>query len=220
MYTPIQYVDPRTKQVTVRAMKWGLIPSYTGSHEKPNHFMRFNARSEGITETPAYRRLVDARRCVVHLDGFYEWKKPEKQPYYVYHGASSSSMRMAGIYDTWVDGATGDVLYTYSIVTAEAVGPFAAIHARFPVLLATADEANAWLSSDPFLVVQPLLAARPPTDLLWHAVTKQMGVPTFDGDECIQKLPTPPSITSFFAKSPAKSSTRQPPPSPRGPQPR
>lgn len=68
-------------------MKWGLVPSYTKRDVKPDYFRMFNARSETVAEKSAFRRLVNSKRCVVMLDGFYEWAKDskgEKQPYFIH----------------------------------------------------------------------------------------------------------------------------------------
>jgi putative SOS response-associated peptidase YedK len=50
-----------------------LVPSYTKPDVKPDHFRMFNARSDDMK--PVFTRLLKHRRCVVLLDGFYEWKK-------------------------------------------------------------------------------------------------------------------------------------------------
>lgn len=65
--------------------------------------LQFNARSETVTEKPIFSRLLPQQRCVVILDGFYEWKADaggKKQPYYVSFG-EGEVMRMAGLYDVW-----------------------------------------------------------------------------------------------------------------------
>jgi putative SOS response-associated peptidase YedK len=71
----------------VESMTWGLVPSFTGPGEKPDHFRMFNARGETLREKPAFGRLLRRRRCVALLDGFYEWRREgdaRKQPYYLY----------------------------------------------------------------------------------------------------------------------------------------
>ncbi len=50
-----------------------MVPSYTKPDVKPDHFRMFNARSDDMK--PVFTRLLKHRRCVVLLDGFYEWKK-------------------------------------------------------------------------------------------------------------------------------------------------
>ena len=76
----------------------------------------FNARGESVGDKPSFKRLVDRKRCVVLVDGFYEWKKDasgEKQPFYV-HRPDGRPLMLAGLYDTWWphhqdddDGASG-----------------------------------------------------------------------------------------------------------------
>ena len=75
----------------VESMTWGLVPSFTGAGEKPDHFRMFNARGETLREKPAFGRLLRRRRCVALIDGFYEWRREgagkragAKQPYYLY----------------------------------------------------------------------------------------------------------------------------------------
>lgn len=62
---------------TLRAMKWGLKPSLGLS--------TINARSETVATSPLYRGLVDAKRCIVMIDGFYEWRTigGQKAPFFI-----------------------------------------------------------------------------------------------------------------------------------------
>jgi hypothetical protein len=45
-------------------------------------FANINAKAEGIETKPAFREAFQRRRCLVPVDGFYEWKKTAtgKQP--------------------------------------------------------------------------------------------------------------------------------------------
>ena len=56
------------------------------------------------------------QRCLVITDGFYEWKKPEKQPYAVAM-ADQSQMVMAGLWDEWTDKKTGERIKSCTIIT-------------------------------------------------------------------------------------------------------
>jgi putative SOS response-associated peptidase YedK len=88
-------------QEQVSAMTWGLIPSFTDPSTKPNAFKMFNARSETVDAKPVFKRLLKERRCVVALQGFYEWqldKHKEKQPWYV-HYADGRPLLMAALFD-------------------------------------------------------------------------------------------------------------------------
>ena len=58
---------------TVRPMRWGLVPSYHNPNEKPDFFYMFNARSETITEKSVFKNLINKQRCIIFVDGYYEW---------------------------------------------------------------------------------------------------------------------------------------------------
>jgi putative SOS response-associated peptidase YedK len=85
---------PRRKQLILTGMKWGLIPSYTKKNadgKAATGYSMINARSETVATSSVYRRLLKHRRCVVPVDGFYEWRKftdkfgqAKKEPYFVH----------------------------------------------------------------------------------------------------------------------------------------
>ncbi|KAF0700394.1 Aste57867_9099 [Aphanomyces stellatus] len=206
MYTPIQYRDKSSKRMMIRPMKWGLIPSYIKPDEKVNHFMRFNARSESMTETPAYRQLVDQKRCVVLLNGFYEWHKlgkTDKQPYFI-HIADDRVMRIAGLFDVWED-TSGERIYTYSIITTASPTKMSWIHNRMPMILNEV-EATQWLADGKFAsVATPLVHPYAHGDMAFYPVTKQCQ-PTFDSEACLIQVDVHVAgkITSFYKQNPTK----------------
>eukprot|EP00919_Chromeraceae_sp_WS-2016_P053827 GHVR01127850.1.p1 GENE.GHVR01127850.1~~GHVR01127850.1.p1 ORF type:complete len:260 (+),score=27.11 GHVR01127850.1:50-829(+) len=54
--------------------KWGLVPSFATDEQVKNMpYNTINARVEKVGTSPIYRRLVNSKRCVVVVDGFYEW---------------------------------------------------------------------------------------------------------------------------------------------------
>ena len=44
-----------------------------------------NARAETVTTSPAFKRAFKERRCLVPVDGFFEWEKvgKEKRPHMI-----------------------------------------------------------------------------------------------------------------------------------------
>eukprot|EP00892_Ulva_mutabilis_P001789 jgi/Ulvmu1/11610/UM008_0011.1 len=76
----------KTDELVLEGMRWGLVPSFTKAGEKPNFFRMFNARSETVLSKSIFSRLLKTNRCIVCVDGFYEWKDEHKgkQPYYIY----------------------------------------------------------------------------------------------------------------------------------------
>lgn len=57
----------------MQTMAWGLVPSWTKMGDKPDFFRMFNARCETVPEKSVFSRLLGAKRCIVLLNGFYEW---------------------------------------------------------------------------------------------------------------------------------------------------
>jgi putative SOS response-associated peptidase YedK len=137
--------DPEGRS-TVRAFHWGLVPSWAKDRKIASKMI--NARSETLASKPAYRKLFDQRRCLVPMDGFYEWKpgepdgplsakgKPLKQPVFV-HRADGRPLAVAGLWTRWrdPDDTEGRSLYSATVVTMPANELMSAVHDRMPVIV-------------------------------------------------------------------------------------
>lgn len=126
------------------AMRWGFLPHwYKALNGGP---LLINARSETIAEKPAFRAACRERRCLIPMDGFYEWYREgdEKLPYFVSR-KDGQPMVVAGVWQSWE--AEGDRIDSCAIVTTEAIGDMARVHHRVPVIL---DPANwgKWLGEE------------------------------------------------------------------------
>ena len=73
----------RTGEVSLDPLRWGLIPNWCDDPKggrKP-----INAKCETVRDLPAFREAYRRRRCIVPVDGFFEWKaikgRKAKQPY-------------------------------------------------------------------------------------------------------------------------------------------
>lgn len=166
--------DPDVTQRSLRLVTWGLVPSWAKDAKAGARMI--NARSETAATKPAFRRALDARRCLLPADGWFEWQRgPEhKQPYYT-HYPDDRSLAMAGLWEYWKpkedpDNRYPDGMVTATVLTAAAVGPLAQVHDRMPLVLPPSAWA-AWL--DPDLdaaddTVAALLA--PPSDELVAAL--------------------------------------------------
>lgn len=178
---------PDGRGTVLHCMKWGLIPSFTKKTEKPDHYRMFNARSESITEKASFRRLIPNSRCVVAVEGFYEWKKDgsKKQPYYI-HLKDGRPLVFAALYDSWKD-SEGEVLYTFTILTTSSSSALQWLHDRMPVILGNENSTEAWLNGNsPRL--DSILRPYEESDLVWYPVTPAMGKASFDGPECVKEI--------------------------------
>ena len=73
-YIPVLYLSTTTSQhLILDCMYWGIKSS--GNHNK----ILPNARAESIAKKPSFSPLVDKYRCIILLDGFYEWEHKKKE---------------------------------------------------------------------------------------------------------------------------------------------
>jgi putative SOS response-associated peptidase YedK len=127
-------------------LRWGLVPSWARDASIGNRMI--NARAETVAEKPSFRTAYRKRRCLILVDGFYEWQRSGelKTPWYISPSAGQSCA-FAGLWEDWTDKATGESLQTTAIVTTPANDFMSRLHSRMPVLL-TPEHAQRWLSGD------------------------------------------------------------------------
>ena len=54
-------------------LQWGLIPFWAKDPKIASQLI--NARAETLAEKPSFKYALSKRRCLIPVDGFYEWKK-------------------------------------------------------------------------------------------------------------------------------------------------
>ncbi|MEL6863162.1 MAG: SOS response-associated peptidase [Bacteroidota bacterium] len=137
--------------------RWGLIPFW--AKEASIGSRMINARIETISEKPAFRQAIQKRRCLVPLDGFYEWKKrgKEKIPYRIVL-KEEQIFCVAGIWETW-QPPNGPVIHSFSILTQPPNELMRDIHNRMPAILFPEQE-SLWIDRD--IPTKDVLAAIQP----------------------------------------------------------
>jgi putative SOS response-associated peptidase YedK len=142
----------------VEAFHWGLIPSWAKDRKIASRMI--NARAETLAEKPAFKGLLRKKRCIVPMDGFYEWKpgleggpvnakgQPLKQPMYI-HARGDEPLAVAALWTTWKDPGDpqhgdGRFLHSTTLVTTAANPTMRPVHDRMPAIL-TSDRWAAWL---------------------------------------------------------------------------
>jgi putative SOS response-associated peptidase YedK len=149
---------PETGARHLDALRWGLVPHWAKDPSVGSRMI--NARSEGLTERPAFREAFRKRRCIVTADGFYEWQVSgkAKQPFAIAM-ADGAPMPLAGLWEGW-RGPDGSVLRSFTIVTTAANPRLAAMHERMPVILPR-EAWSLWLGEEPASEDALLAALRP-----------------------------------------------------------
>ena len=148
-HLPSPIILKSTPQIISTHFSWGLLPYWSKDIDFRNNTL--NARLETISEKPSFREIIN-NRCLVIATAFYEWhwldeKGSKKQPYIIY--AEEEIFAMAGLYSDWINPQTGEIMFTFTIVTTEANAIMQYIHnhkKRMPIILKKEDE-NAWLDS-------------------------------------------------------------------------
>ncbi len=138
-----------TGEVTLDPLRWGLTPYWC---KDPKGGRRpINAKCETDGNLPTFRDAYQRRRCIVPVDGFFEWKairgQKAKQPYAI-GMKDGNPFGLGGLWGNWKDPTLGEWVRTFAIITTDANELVADIHDRMPLILAPGAYAR-WLSDEP-----------------------------------------------------------------------
>jgi putative SOS response-associated peptidase YedK len=127
-------VVQRAERRAVMAWRWGLIPHWAENAKSASRM--FNARSETLARSPAFADALRRKRCLVPVDGFYEWQRIDgrRQPYTIGR-ADGAPLALAGLWSGWRDPALDRVVRTFTIVTTAPNDQLAWLHDRMPVVV-------------------------------------------------------------------------------------
>lgn len=138
----------------INMFHWGLIPWWVKSVKQAQEIrMRtLNCVSEEMFEKPSFRdSLKDGKRCLIPCTGFYEWRHVGKLKYPYFIGLDKVEVfSLAGLYSSWTDRNSGNVINTYTVLTTAANPLMEKIHnskKRMPVILAREHEGD-WLNEN------------------------------------------------------------------------
>lgn len=160
----------------VVTMDWGFISPWaaTDSNERV-----INARSEAIWDKPTFRNHISQHRCVVPVNGFYEWARQGRlrQPYH-FTRTDGSAMALAGIYQHGPEPRV-------CLLTTSANDVMAPIHHRMPVVLETS-AMETWITDSDRARLQELMAPAQVEVLQAIAVASNVNNPRHDAPDCLQ----------------------------------
>lgn len=147
-------VDQHDEHRRLRVVRWGLVPAW--SRDASGAARLINARAETVAEKPSFKAAFARRRCIVPMDGWYEWQGAGKQPWFLSSIAGMSAV--AGIHEWWRPASADPadpmtVLHTMAILTTTPSDDIAHVHDRMPVVLAHED-ISVWL--DPTTAIPEL----------------------------------------------------------------
>ncbi|MBM4129999.1 SOS response-associated peptidase [bacterium] len=176
--------NPDSPGNLVRMLRWGLVPPWERGDDGLPQLV--NARAETVLAKPAFREAFRRRRCLVPVDGFYEWRKGggRSQPFY-FRARDGRPFALAGLWEPREQ--PGDRRFeTGAIITTEANALMRPVHHRMPVILPPTAW-KIWLGA-PAAEAENLLSLLRPAPaglLLSHPVTARIGNAAFEGPECV-----------------------------------
>jgi putative SOS response-associated peptidase YedK len=100
--------------------QWALIPHFAKSAKLP--YQTNNARSEELASKASYRRSWQrGQRCIIPAMSFDEpcWETG-RNVWWQFRRSDGAPWGLAGLWNTWTDPATGEVLESYTMLTINA----------------------------------------------------------------------------------------------------
>jgi len=189
------------KPTEIQFFQFGFTPSWA----KKNMYV-INARSEGdhnkdddpkytggmgIIHKPMFRSSIRNKRCLVIADAFIEGPKKEKlsKPYCVYLTNKTRPFAMAGIWDTWVNQESGEIVNSFAVITTVSNDLMQKIgHHRSPVVLPKEQEKE-WLSNDKRLdEICSFLLPYPANKMNAYPIDAAIKSPSANGMDLLQPI--------------------------------
>ena len=163
---------------------FGYLPSWASSKAS----MNMNARSESIYEKKTFRDSFKYRRCIIPINGFYEWAKEDKDktPYLV-SDMNNDYLGLAAIWDEYFDIELNMKIVTVALITCDANEKLGRIHHRMPVVLDKKDFST-WLNSSDIKEVNKLFSIYPNEKIKMHEVTNEVNKVLFNEPSCIDEV--------------------------------
>lgn len=168
-------------------LRWGLVPSWARDPSIGNRLI--NARAETLAEKPAFKDAFVKRRCLIAVDGFYEWKKEGGRsiPFYV-RMKEDRVFGLAGLYETW-RAPDGRDISTCTVITTGANPLLSPIHDRMPVIIPS-PKRDIWLDprmKDP-AALEEMLGPYDPASMEAYEVSAFVSSSAHDSPDCIRPV--------------------------------
>lgn len=155
---------------------WGLVPGWAESPAVGSRLI--NARSETASVKPSFRSAFRRRRCIIPVDGFYEWvqvpERKKKQPVYI-SARDGQPLAFAGLWESWRDKQVDShdtSLRSCAILTGPPNALIAPLHDRMPMILPQ-EKWSSWLdrNNDDVDRLQAMLLPAADSLLQWWPVS-------------------------------------------------
>lgn len=199
--------DADSSERTIIPAVWSIIPRWHKGDPSKHGLTTNNARLEGLETSKLYKPLLNSgKRCVMVVEGFYEWqtvnerlKSSERPVYYIYMPQDDEKIKIedkstwncnnikllhvAGLFDIWHD-ENGESIYSFTIITYESDEYFSWLHHRTPAILETEEEIRDWLDFERIPNNSALGILKKPKKIIWHEVSHFVNNTRNQSDVC------------------------------------
>jgi putative SOS response-associated peptidase YedK len=179
----------KTGERSLDLIKWGLIPH--GCQDADGGRKPINAKAESVATLPTFRDAYARRRCIVPVDGFFEWLAVKgsraKQPYAIAMN-DGSPFGLAGLWENWRNPKTGEWERTFAIITVPSNELVGRIHDRMPAILEPAGY-DRWLDLEPD--PRDLLITYPSEPMIMWPISRRVNKPENDDPLLLDRIADP-----------------------------
>jgi putative SOS response-associated peptidase YedK len=179
----------RTGERSLDMIKWGLIPYWctdSNGGRRP-----INAKAESVSTLPTFRDAYVQRRCIVPVDGFFEWRAIKgvraKQPYAIAM-RDGSPFGLAGLWENWKNPNTGEWERTFAVITVPSNELVGQIHSRMPAILEPRSYER-WISTEPD--PHDLLITYPSEPMMMWPISTRVNKPENDDPSILDRVAEP-----------------------------
>ncbi|MCE1252957.1 MAG: SOS response-associated peptidase [Anaerolineae bacterium] len=176
---PSQQVLTIHKPASAKWMRWGINRAVNDRND-----IMINIRKETLIEKNYFKNMFDAQRCIIPMDGFFEWKKSKNKSYPFYFKLKDKAA--VGFAGLWKPAAEDASWVECAIITCPANELVGSVHHRMPVML---DKAffNTWLNKETnratlLHLLQPYASDK----MTSFEVSPQINKPSFDSPDGIK----------------------------------
>ena len=146
-----------------------------------------NSRIETINDKLLFKESFTRRKCVIPINGYYEWKNNgnQKIPYFIQLG-DGELIYLAGI---WRKELKGDKkVRVFSIITCNADSKIKHIHNRMPIIL-NLNEAFGYMDNERSdQIINDKIKSDSDIDLKFHEVSKYVNNPHNNDYKCVEPI--------------------------------
>ena len=166
-------------------LKWGFVPDFAKDGDNSG-FSIINAKAETLAVKPSFKTVYKKMRCLIPANGFYEWRKSDKQPFFM-TVKDTPLIFLAGIWNRYETRNSISIQGNFAIITTNANRSLEPIHHRMPVIISP-DDADRWLFQNGKSTLDDLLMPWSDENLIINPVSREVNYSNVNHPGLIEKI--------------------------------